>query len=47
MRIVQETSTRYNLPGSSDPMDAAMVMYKVNAPLPISKFKKGFTPSQV
>jgi hypothetical protein len=47
MRIVQETSTLYNLPGSSDPMDAAMVMYKVNAPLPISKFKKGFTPSQV
>ncbi len=47
MRIVQETSTRYNLPGASDPMDAAMVMYKVNAPLPISKFKKGFTPSQV
>ena len=46
MRMVQDATTKYNLSGA-DSIEPSIVMYKVNAPLPISKGKKGFTPSQV
>lgn len=46
MRMVQDATTKYNLSGSED-IDKGIVMYRVNAPLPITKSKKGFTPSQV
>jgi hypothetical protein len=48
VRRVQEVTEMYGLESTtSESVDPTIVMYKVNAPLPISKSKKGFTPSQV